>query len=114
VLNIASDIRVSNARNPAGSGFIFRDFVRPIHILFFVPLSTNAYLFTLLTLDRRVLLTGELQQFLSIHSVDLINRLADLQLPVAEMLSGIASLTAAETDNILFFFKGVMMGVVGT
>jgi hypothetical protein len=102
-LNIASDIRTSNAQNAAGSGYISTDSVRPVHILFFVPSSTNDPLFTLLIPDRRVLLTGEIQLFLSIYSVDLIHRLADLQLPVEKMLNGIAFLLAAGTDNIFLF-----------
>ena len=107
-MNIASDIRVSNAQNAAGSGYISTDSVRPVHFLFFVPSSTNDPLFTLLTPDRRVLLTGEIQQFLSTYSVDLMHRLADLQLPVAEMLSGIVSLAAAEMDNIFLFCSSLL------
>lgn len=61
-------------------------------------------LFTLLTPDRRVLLTGEIQEFITSYSADLMHRLADLQLPVAEMLSGIVSLPAAEMDNIFLFY----------
>ena len=66
-LNIASDIRTSNAGNKAGSGYISTDSVRLVPLLLLLLMrETYHHFFPHITPDRRLPHTGEIHLFLSI------------------------------------------------